>query len=127
MASVTNVSFYAGEDKILQVQGNPAFDLTGALLICTARRKLDQLPILFTKTNEPGGDIVVVDAVNCLFRVAIHSADTSAVVFDEVDALGNLLKTVNIFFDIQRANPGAEQVLTIGTIVLLKPVRKIPV
>lgn len=108
MASIANISFYKGEDVTLTVTMTPATSISGWTLQFTLRKQYGDTVALITKTI--GSGITVTDAGNGVFKIALASADSSA------------LDLRAYVYDIQRTDVGNRTVLTIGNVTLLPEV-----
>lgn len=102
------VSFYIGEDGVIEFQLLPVEDITAWALQFTVRAVAGVGPNLFQYTI--GSGITITDGPNGRFTVTIASADTSG------------LSPAVDFFDIQRTDATFRSELGIGTFTVLQPV-----
>lgn len=124
MAATANIRFFRGEDIELDVtmDPNPVGGVVGWAITFTLRKRLNQLPIIVTKTI--GDGVTITNGPAGQFSVLLASSDTAELELDSTDDDGN---TVGVyFFDIQRTDPGSRRVITFGTVTLEQAVRNIP-
>jgi hypothetical protein len=107
VANQQNISFYKGEDVVLNGVLSPVIDITGWSLQFAVQAVVGQNPILILKTTSNGG-IQIINGPQSLFNVIIHSSDSA-------------IPAGVYYFDVQRIDPGNHRELVIGTLTILPP------
>jgi hypothetical protein len=111
MALATDISWYRGEDILINVSMTPAMDITGWTIAFNVRQNYgDPGSPLITKSTS-GGQIALTNAPGGFFAVTINSADTSS------------LAPRGYVYDISRIDSGSESVLCVGNLFLRPGVR----
>ncbi len=91
---VENLKVIRGDDKIFTVnisnkENKTSTDLTGAVIVMTAKKRREDLDVDAVISLSVGNGITITDAAGGQFQVKIPAADT------------NVLEVRNYFYDIQ--------------------------
>lgn len=104
MAQTNHITFYRGEDIILQFTMDPVQDITGWTLLFTLKADAQDPTALVSKAGS------IVSAPNGVFSVSLSSSDTN-------------LTPAQYVYDVWRTDAGSKAVLSKGTFTIEQGVR----
>lgn len=114
MAVTENVEFFRGEDVTLELEqtttgvaGGPDVDITGWALVFSLKKRLSGKIVL---TKSIGSGITITDGAAGRADVVLSDDDTNDLVPGDYN------------YDLKRDDPGAEAIVTVGTITVKEKV-----